>query len=94
MMKEGEFEYDPSKSASNNEKHGINFVEAQGLWKDDKAIETEARSDLEPRFHRIAKLGEAIWSAYYTMRDGRVRLISVRHARSEEKKRYETRNQD
>ncbi|MCI8425901.1 MAG: BrnT family toxin, partial [Adlercreutzia sp.] len=27
-----EFEYDVNKSISNQEKHGINFEEAQALW--------------------------------------------------------------
>ena len=26
-----EFEFDPAKSATNRDKHGIDFVEAQGL---------------------------------------------------------------
>jgi uncharacterized DUF497 family protein len=28
------FEFDPAKSASNKDKHGIDFVEAQVLWAD------------------------------------------------------------
>jgi len=28
-----QFEFDPGKSDSNKTKHGINFVEAQALWK-------------------------------------------------------------
>jgi uncharacterized DUF497 family protein len=27
------FEFDPHKSESNNAKHGIDFIEAQELWK-------------------------------------------------------------
>ena len=29
---EDAFEFDPAKSAANRDKHGIDFVEAQGLW--------------------------------------------------------------
>lgn len=29
-----EFEFDPAKSESNQQKHGIGFVEAQQLWQD------------------------------------------------------------
>ena len=32
------FEYDPAKSAANKAKHGIDFAEAQELWRDDKAL--------------------------------------------------------
>ena len=28
-----QFEFDPAKSAANRDKHGIDFVEAQGLWR-------------------------------------------------------------
>lgn len=31
------FEYDQQKSASNKEKHGIDFEEAQALWDDANA---------------------------------------------------------
>ena len=30
-----QFEYDPNKSDSNLEKHGIDFEEAQELWNDE-----------------------------------------------------------
>ena len=33
------FEFDPAKSALNKDKHGIDFVEAQALWKDEDRIE-------------------------------------------------------
>lgn len=33
-----EFEYDPNKSASNKEKHGIDSEEAQRLWADKEAV--------------------------------------------------------
>jgi len=29
-----EFEFDPAKSATNKVKHGLDFVEAQELWRD------------------------------------------------------------
>ncbi len=86
------FEFDPAKSAANKAKHGIDFVDAQALWKVE-AFETDAHSEIEARVQRIAKLGEAVWTAYYTMRGDRVRLISVRRARSEEKASYEARGE-
>ena len=45
-----EFEYDRSKSDSNREKHGIDFVEAQILWDDPKHIIAPAFSITEERF--------------------------------------------
>ena len=37
-----EFEFDPVKSASNYEKHGVDFVQAQELWQDPMRIEVPA----------------------------------------------------
>ena len=80
-----DFEFDASKSKANLEKHGIDFVEAQRLWKDEDRLEIPARAEDEPRYVLIAALGQKLWSAFFTYRKGRVRLISVRRARQEER---------
>ena len=84
-----EFEFDPKKSMANQEKHGIDFVEAQQLWLDDMLLEIPARTSDEPRFVIIGKIGESHWSAVVTYRQGRVRIISVRRSRKEEVGIYE-----
>jgi uncharacterized DUF497 family protein len=84
-----EFEFDPLKSDANKVKHGIDFVEAQALWSDLDLIEVPARSEDEPRCAVIGKIGAAYWSAIITYRGERVRIISVRRARQEEKEIYE-----
>jgi uncharacterized DUF497 family protein len=33
------FEYDEAKSQINQQKHGINFIEAQQIWQDDDLLE-------------------------------------------------------
>jgi len=43
------FEFDESKNRANESKHGIDFVEAQGLWLDPDLLRLPARSDAEPR---------------------------------------------
>ena len=85
-----EFEFDSRKSAKNKEKHGIDFVEAQQLWNDPDFIGFPARSDDEVRFALLAKLRRRVWVAFYTLRDGRIRLISVRRARPTEERLYES----
>lgn len=82
------FEFDASKSRANLEKHGIDFVEAQQLWEDEDRLEIPAKTEDEPRYVLIAALGQKLWSAFFTYRKGRVRLISVRRARKEERKLY------
>ncbi len=82
------FEFDAAKSQANKAKHGIDFIEAQALWQDEFRLETPARSTTEPRHQVLGMIGDAIWSAFITYRDERVRIISVRHARDEEKENY------
>ena len=83
-----DFEFDASKSTANLEKHGIDFVEAQQLWEDEDRLEIPARTEDEPGHVLIAALGQKLWSAYFTYRTGRIRLISVRRARKEERALY------
>jgi uncharacterized DUF497 family protein len=83
-----DIEFDASKSKANLEKHGIDFVEAQRLWDDEDRLEIPARTEDDPRSVLIAALGQKLWSAFFTYRKGRVRLISVRRARKEERDLY------
>ena len=83
-----EFEFDASKSRANRDKHGIDFMEAQQLWDDEDWLEIPARTEDEPKSVLIAALGQKLWSAFFTYRKGRIRLISVRRARKEEKELY------
>ena len=76
------FEFDPGKSAQNQAKHGIDFVEAQALWRDPDRLEVPARSTSEPRWQLLARLQQTLWSAFFTYRhEDTIRLISVRRAR-------------
>ena len=83
-----DFEFDPAKSAANLKKHGIDFVAAQALWSDADRLEIPARSLDEPRIQVIGQIGELVWSAFITPRGDRIRIISVRRARDEEKAAY------
>jgi len=83
-----DFEFDAAKSKANHEKHGIDFVEAQQLWEDEDRLEIPARTEDEPRYVLIAALEQKLWSAFFTYRKGRIRLISVRRTRKEEKELY------
>ncbi len=85
-----EFEFDAAKSASNRTKHGIDFEEAQALWSDPLLLEAPARTLDEERFLAIGRIGPRHWTAIFTLREGRRRIISVRRARPEEIDRYES----
>lgn len=82
------FEFDKNKSEANRRKHGIDFESARKLWRDSNRIEIPARWVDEPRFVLIAMLEKDIWSAVFTLRKNRIRIISVRKARDDEKEIY------
>ena len=84
------FEFDDKKSRSNLSKHGVDFVEAQKLWEDPELIQIQAKSDDEPRFLLIGRIGKKYWSAVITYRDDNIRIISVRRARKAEVQLYES----
>ena len=84
------FEFDTAKSESNRTKHGIDFVEAQNLWKDPMLLEIPAKTDDEPRYLVIGLVDGKHWAAVITYRGDNARLISVRRARTEEVALYES----
>ena len=85
-----EFEFDPAKSQTNKDKHGIDFIEAQRLWDDPDFVEIPARVSDEPRFMVIGRISGKHWSGVITYRTNRVRIISVRCSRPEEIGYYES----
>ena len=85
-----EFEFDKQKSRSNKEKHGIDFVEAQVLWRDISRVEIPARTKDEPRMLVVGTINKKQWTAVVTYRDNKTRVISVRRSRPEEVQMYES----
>jgi len=83
------FEYDPAKSESNKAKHGIDFEEAQALWRDVDRLEAPIVRPGEKRYLLIGLIDALHWTAIITYRDEAIRIISVRRSRHDEVKRYE-----
>lgn len=83
-----EFEFDPAKSEANEAKHGIDFVAAQELWYDILGVDVDAGYVLEPRRVLIGRIKGAFWTAIYVRRGERIRIISVRRARVQERRCY------
>ncbi|MBB5276739.1 hypothetical protein HNR26_002817 [Rhizobium rosettiformans] len=84
-----EFEFDPAKSEATTVKHGIDFVAAQELWYDLYAVDADAGHTEEPRRIRVGRISGVLWTGVYVLRNGRVRIISVRRARIQERRGYE-----
>lgn len=83
------FEFDETKSRTNLEKHGIDFIEAQSLWNDFDLVEIPVNTLDEPRYLIIAKHAGKHWSGVITYRDQNIRIISVRRSRKQEVEYYE-----
>jgi len=84
------FEYDPDKSKSNKDKHGIDFETAEKLWNDPNRLIIPARVVDESRYILIGKFKDGIWTVVFTMRSKKIRIISVRKSRRNEREIYES----
>jgi uncharacterized protein len=82
------FEYAPEKSRANLEKHGIDFEQAQTLWQDPDGLDVPSRYPEEIRRLWIAARDGKLWTSIYTVREGNIRIISVRRSRENERNAY------
>jgi hypothetical protein len=88
-----EFEWDEDKRLSNLEKHGIDFLGARTIWQG-VPLDPYAQNWVDGELRRVAigglsdTQGEKIIAVVYTLRDGRVRIISARTARRHEREDY------
>jgi uncharacterized DUF497 family protein len=83
--------WDPKKAASNFNKHGIHFSDAEGVLFDPNALTREDEYIYsEWRYVSIGLdfLGR-ILVVVYAFREEDIRLISARHATRKERKDYE-----
>jgi hypothetical protein len=77
------------KSASNLEKHGIDFDTIQAIWQDMMRVEIPARTTDEPRWLVVGQMEGKHWSVMVTYRGSQIRIISARRSRKEEVALYE-----
>lgn len=80
------FEFDPKKSKTNKEKHGIDFEEIQRLW-DGVVKEIPAVSKGEPRWFVFGEIDGKVWVALVTRRELATRIFSARRANKRERER-------
>lgn len=83
------FEFDPAKSKSSTEMHGIDFIQAQALWEDSYLLEIPARTVDESRLLVVGRIAGNHWAGVITYRAENIQIISVRRARDEEIELYE-----
>jgi uncharacterized DUF497 family protein len=82
------FEFDPKKSQANLLKHGIDFEQAQTLWRDPAGLYVPSKYPQERRKLWIAAREGKLWTAIYTERQGKIRIIRGRRSRENERNAY------
>ena len=87
------FDWDENKAKINEQKHGVTFLEAMTIFKDDNAVimDDEEHSEDEERFILlgISKQSNLLMVCHcYRENDDIIRLISARKANKQESKKY------
>ena len=87
------FDWDGGKAKSNEQKHGVTFLEAMTVFRDGDAIliDDEIHSEDEERFILLGMSKDAnllMVCHCYRGCDGIIRLISARNANKQEAKMY------
>ncbi|MFH1258372.1 MAG: BrnT family toxin [Elusimicrobiota bacterium] len=83
-----EFEYNTSKSESNEQKHGISFEEAKILWLVDNIV-LPAITRGEKRYMIIGAINGLHFSCIFTIRSSKTRIISCRRSSEKERRLYD-----
>ncbi len=84
-----EIEFDPSKDAINNEKHGLSLANATKLEWGFLLAKQDARSEYnEVRMIGYAPIDNRVYCVVYTDRDNIRRIISLRKANKREVTNY------
>ena len=84
------YEWDPAKAKSNQEEHGVDFADAEGVFEDVRAITIEDNdAEGEQRFVTLGMdfLGRLL-VVVYTYRGDAIRIISAWKASRIEAKEY------
>ena len=83
-------EWDERKAAQNQRKHGVPFALAAQFPFETalEALDPESESHGEDRYLAIGKVGRTFYALCYTLRGEKIRVISLRKASPEEKRRY------
>jgi uncharacterized protein len=85
----GEFEWDEAKNRFNQEKHAIDFIDAMMVFAGQPYIKRSDNSGTDKeRFVAVGYVNKAFWAVVFTYRQRKLRIISARKAREDEKEAY------
>jgi uncharacterized protein len=83
------FQWDADKSASNEAKHGLSFLQAAQIFRGPVLKIQDTRRDYgEPRFIALGAFDGEVLRVVFTERDGDIRLISAWRASRHDRKTY------
>ena len=85
-----DFEWDEEKAASNLKKHGISFPLARYVFADDRRIERpdDREEYQEERWLTVGRIAVREVAVVFTIREGKIRIISARKADLNEREEY------
>jgi uncharacterized protein len=87
-----EFEWDPRKAETNTFKHAVSFDEGRTVFGDPRAVTIDDPRHSTDEVRRLI-LGRStrgrLLALSFTVRDARIRVISVRIASRRERRQYE-----
>ena len=84
-----EFEWDNTKRESNLNKHGLDFVDAVKIFLGPVVTASSHRSG-EDRWISVGMVNGLEIAVVYIWREGRIRIISARRAKRNERQEYHT----
>lgn len=84
-----EFEWDEAKRLANIDKHGLDFLDAPFVFEEAHLIAPARPTGEEQRWLLIGRLDGRYVSIVFTRRGSAIRVISMRRARDEERKRHQ-----
>ncbi len=94
-MQDDAFEWDDVKAARNWRKHDASFEMGREVFKDLSAIDWDdyGQDEGEDRFVTVGMVEDRLLFVSYTVRGGRIRIVSARAAEPYERRRYHNANQ-
>ena len=83
------FQWDEEKSAANEAKHGLSFLQAAQVFRNAILKRQDDRKDYgEPRYIALGIFEGEVLCVVFTEREGDIRLISARRASKNERQKY------
>jgi uncharacterized DUF497 family protein len=86
------YQWDANKSAANEAKHGISFLQAAQIFRSPVLVRPDTRRDYgEERFIALGTYDGEVLCVVYTERDGDIRIISAWKAGQHDRQTYQDR---